>query len=336
MRTSVTPEIRDLRLYGSAALRPLLEVESDLWRRRLDWEYMGSARLLLEYLDARALPGFVAVEQGEILGYVFCVYEANKAVIGNVFAAPRATGKWTTEEMTQCEVERVLLEHAVSLLTHSPGVDRVETQLLLHPAGELAEPLETAGFRRAERLYLERELSAGASVQAPRWTLDGGCRLRAWHDGEMTRAAQLIVAAYSDHPDSRINDQYCSTQGAQRFLHNIVRYPGCGIFVPEASFVAVDVVSGELAGMVLSSQISAQPGAECGHITQICVLPEYRRRGLAERLMREAADALAAKGLRKLTLTVTASNAGAIRLYEREGFRERHRFDAAVWVRPGA
>ena len=335
MATGVTLEIRDLRLYGAAELRPLLGVESEIWRRRLDWEYKGSARLLLEYLDARSLPGFVAVEQGEILGYVFCVYEAHKAVIGNVFAAPRAAGAWTTEEMPRHEVERVLLEQAVSLLTHSPGVDRVETQLLLHASGEHAEMLETAGFRRAERLYLERAL-AGDGLASPgeaaRHELRGGCRMLGWRDGEMARAAQLIVAAYRAHPDSRINDQYHSTQGAQRFLHNIVRYPGCGVFVPEASFVAVDALSGALAGMVLSSQISA----ECGHITQICVAPEYRRRGLAEWLMRAAIETLASTGLRRLTLTVTASNEGAVRLYEREGFRERHRFDAAVWVRPGA
>ncbi len=330
MRTSVSPEIRDLRLYGSAALRPLLEMESERWRERLDWEYMSSARLLLEYLDARALPGFVAVEQGEILGYVFCVYEANKAVIGNVFAAQTAAD-WN--ELPEREVERMLLEQAVSLLTHSPGVDRVEMQLLLHPSGELAEPLDAAGFRRAERLYLERDLLADAAIDggAPEADQDNDrCRVYPWRESEMARAAQLIVAAYRDHPDSRINDQYCSTQGAQRFLHNIVRYPGCGTFVPEASFVAVDGPSGALAGMVLSSQISPA----CGHITQICVAPEYRRRGLAERLMREAIRALATKGLRKLTLTVTASNAGAIRLYAREGFRERHRFDAAVWMRP--
>lgn len=341
MTTSVAPEIRDLRLYGSAALRPLLERESELWRARLNWEYMGSARLLLEYLDARSLPGFVALEQGEILGYVFCVYEAHKAVIGNVFAPPRVIGDWSVADTPpRHEVERLLLEQAVTLLTHSPGVDRVETQLLLHPAGEFGATLAEHGFQRSERLYLERILrrtpmhtsqtNCAAATPVRAQAIVGGCDLRLWRDGDMQGAAQLIVAAYPEHPDSRINDQYRSLPGAQRFLHNIVRFPGCGSFVPEASFLAVDAVSGALAGMVLSSQISSG----CGHITQICVAPEYRRRGLADWLLEESIASLEARGMERLTLTVTASNADAIRLYQRKGFTELHRFDAAVWERP--
>jgi ribosomal protein S18 acetylase RimI-like enzyme len=332
MRTSVTPEIRDLRLFDAAALRPLLEVESGLWRRRLDWEYLGSAKLLLEYLDARALPGFVAVEQGEILGYVFCVYEENKGVIGNVFAAPRMVGEWTQMDTLRQDIERLLLEQAIALLTHSPGVERVETQLLLHEAGEHAETLDAAGFRRAQRLYLQRRLRVDRMDDTKTAGIVQGCELRPWRDGEMARAAQLIVASYRDHPDSRINDQYRTTQGAQRFLHNIVRYPGCGTFEPEASLVAVDALTGAMAGVVLSSRISSS----CGHITQICVAPEYRRRGLADRMLRVAMNALAMRGLEQLTLTVTASNQDAIRLYLREGFQERYRFDAAVWARSGA
>lgn len=320
MTTSVTPEIRDLRLYTAAQLRPLLEMENRFWLRRLHWEYLSSARLLLEYLDARALPGFVAVEQGEIVGYVFCVYEGNKGVIGNVFAAPSESGRQ--------EAQRMLLEQAIALLTHSPGVDRVETQLLLHDAGEMAGVLQGAGFDRAVRLYLQRGLDAESGAEVAE--MASGCLVRPWRDEDMGRASQLIVSAYRGHPDSEINDQYRTPQGAMRFLHNIVRYPGCGMFVPAASYVAQDAVTGAMAGMVLASQISE----ECGHITQICVAPEDRRRGLAELLLRGAMRGLAVRGPREVTLTVTAANESAIRLYRREGFAERCRFDAAVWTRP--
>lgn len=330
MNTSVTPEIRDLRLYTAAQLRPLLDAENHLWLERLNWDYMSSTRLLLEYLDARALPGFVAVEHGEIIGYVFCVYEANKGVIGNVFAAPQPSGQSAHSDTIRRELQRILLEQAIALLTHSPGIDRVETQLLLHEAREHADALEAAGFRRVERLYMLRELhESGFSPQHPPVT--GGCLLRQWRDADMATAAQLIVSAYHDHPDSRINDQYQTPQGAQRFLHNIVRYPGCGTFVPEASFVAVDALTGTMAGMVLSSRISTF----CGHITQICVAQQFRRRGLAEQLLRVATQALTAYGLTRLTLTVTAANQSAIRLYLREKFYEHRRFDAAVWTRHG-
>jgi len=69
-------------------LRPVLEAESLVWRERLNWDYLASAKLLLQYLDSRSLPGYVAVDSGKVTGYIFCVYEDSKAVIGDVFALP--------------------------------------------------------------------------------------------------------------------------------------------------------------------------------------------------------------------------------------------------------
>ena len=37
-----------------------------------------------------------------------------------------------------------------------------------------------------------------------------------------------------------INDQYRSLHGSLRFLHNIVRFPGCGVFEAEQSWVLRD------------------------------------------------------------------------------------------------
>jgi ribosomal protein S18 acetylase RimI-like enzyme len=42
-------------------------------------------------------------------------------------------------------------------------------------------------------------------------------------------------------------------------------------------------------------------------------------------------DALRLAGARRITLTVTANNEDAIRLYERCGFEEVRRFFAYVW-----
>ena len=88
----VTPahqfEILDLRHFSANSLRPLLDAEVKLWNQRLRWDYRGSADLLLQYLDSRVLPGYVAIEDGRISGYVFCIYEENKAVIGGAFAFP--------------------------------------------------------------------------------------------------------------------------------------------------------------------------------------------------------------------------------------------------------
>ena len=88
MATGVSIEILDLRHFAAPMLRPVLEVEGELWKQRLHWDYRASAKLLMQYLDSRMLPGYAALDAGHIAGYAFCVYEDTKAVIGDVFALP--------------------------------------------------------------------------------------------------------------------------------------------------------------------------------------------------------------------------------------------------------
>ena len=80
-------EVLDLRHFSARQLRPLLEREAEVWRTRLRWDYRSSTELLLQYLESRILHGFVALDQGGVCGYTFCVYEGHKAVIGDAFAA---------------------------------------------------------------------------------------------------------------------------------------------------------------------------------------------------------------------------------------------------------
>jgi ribosomal protein S18 acetylase RimI-like enzyme len=82
-----------------------------------------------------------------------------------------------------------------------------------------------------------------------------------------------------------------------------------------------------LVGVILCSRIRH----DAGHVTQVCVLPEYRSHGIGDALMHRAAQALRGQGVRLLTLTVTQANEGAVHLYERLGFATKHVFDAFVW-----
>ena len=156
--------------------------------------------------------------------------------------------------------------------------------------------------------------------------------MRRWRDSDFNAAGRLIAAAYEHHLDSRINDQYRTVAGSLRFLHNIVRFPGCGIFDPTASFVITRAGSEDLAGLLLCSRISE----DAAHVTQVCVAGHYRAQGLATRLLSACSNDLMARGVRELTLTVTKGNADAVSLYLRQGFQQTHTFDAMVWERsPG-
>jgi ribosomal protein S18 acetylase RimI-like enzyme len=332
MASSLSLEILDLRHFAAQMLRPVLEAESALWRERLNWDYLASAKLLLQYLDSRSLPGYVAVDAGRVTGYVFCVYEDTKAVIGDVFALSEYTagepnGMQRERATAGREVEESLLQRLLELLLHSPGVDRIESQLLLHRDGVHAEIFLRAGFEVYRRLYMRRCL-VGSYFEA-NLDLPPELELRPWQDQDLNAAGRLITEAYRDHPDSRINDQYRSVQGSQKFLQNIVRFPGCGVFSPQASHVIVERFSREPVALVLGSRVSAQ----CGHITQICVHPSYRRKGLARLLLQVAAVQFQRLGMTELTLTVTEANTKAVDLYTGEGYSLAHSFNAAVWTR---
>jgi ribosomal protein S18 acetylase RimI-like enzyme len=316
-------EVLDLRHFSARQLRPLLEREAGVWRQRLRWDYRSSTELLLQYLESRILTGFVALDRGRVCGYTFCVYEGTKAVIGDAFA----TGH---RAMSDADATRALLVPMLELLRHTPGIDRVESQLLLYEAGEFSDLFAGPEFTVYPRLFLECELGGQRGLlPADEDGLSGvgpELALALWTPEDYQAAAELIHACYVGHCDARINDQYRSLHGSLRFLHNIVRFPGCGIFEAAFSWMLRERRSGALVGMVLCSRV----GANVAHITQLCIAPAYRGRGLGRGLLERSAKSLLGAGFEAITLTVTEGNRQAVRLYERFGFTLRHRFDAMV------
>ncbi|HZZ39000.1 MAG TPA: GNAT family N-acetyltransferase [Acidobacteriaceae bacterium] len=326
MSSALRFELLDLRHFSAGSLRPLLEDESRVWSGRLHWDYRGSADLLLQYLDSRVLPGYVAVENGRVVGYVFCVYEGHKAVIGDVFALE--------SRESSSEIRNELLVRLLEMLQNTPGITRIESQLLLHAHGTHQRVFEAAGFETYERIFMEWPLQGAGTLGADgslSANSDSRLEVRRWAEADLGRAARLIALAYHDHLDSHINEQYRTASGSQRFLHNIVRFPGCGYFDADSSRAVVQAGNPDLAGLLLCSRVRE----DVGHVTQICVAPEFRGRGLGRFLMNECAGSLARRGFSLLTLTVTASNQKAVSLYEWLGFRGTHRFDAMVWDRSG-
>jgi ribosomal protein S18 acetylase RimI-like enzyme len=320
-------EVLDLRHFSARQLRPLLEAEADVWRERLRWNYRSSTELLLQYLESRILHGFVALDRGRVCGYTFCVYEGNKALIGDAFAAaPGAQGDAATT--------RILLVHMLEMLRHSPGVDRIESQLLLFEAGEFADLFTGPEFTVCPRLFLECDIRryaapAGSGANGPSAylrDLPPELEISPWTPQDYPAAGELIYACYAGHPDAQINDQYRSLHGSLRFLHNIVRFPGCGVFEPSFTWLLRERRSRALVGLVLCSRVAP----EVAHITQLCVAQAHRGRGLGQLLLRQSTEGLLRSNFEAITLTVTESNHPAVDLYKRFGFTLRHCFDAMV------
>lgn len=313
-------EILDLRHFSARQLRPLLESEAELWQQRLRWNYRGSTELLLQYLDSRILPGFVALDRGRICGFTFCVYEGNKAVVGDAYAV-------ANDQQQALHITHTLLQNLLDLLLHSPGIHRIESQLLLYDAGSVDQSFREAGFSLYPRLFMEYNFKPSAATAGSlTLNLPQNIEICRWSPDHYQAAAELIHEAYTGHIDARINDQYCSLHGSLRFLHNIVRFPGCGVFDATNSWTLRDAGNGAIIGMVLCSHVAD----DVSHITQLCIARSWRGHHLGKMLLQHCMAELAKSRFKAITLTVTEANYQAVRLYEDLGFSTRHRFEAMV------
>ncbi len=318
----------DLREVHAAYLDSLLAEENKEWLANLDWDFEPSASLVRRFLGMRGLTGFALpsprggrLNSAPPIGYSYYVADEGKGLIGGLFVTPSHRTR---------ENEDRLMRAVLDALWQTPGLYRVEAQLML-----LADPFErtvpyASRFRRHPRQFLEVPISQIVTLP-PR---DPALAVMPWTENRRGDAARLIAEAYAGHIDSQINDQYQSPAGARRFLTNIVEYPGCGAFFPQGSFVAIEPTGRKmsagpqaLAGMSLASIVA--PGS--GHITQVCVAPQHRGTGLGYELLRRSMVTLAAHGCNKISLTVTNENAWAASLYRRMGFTNHRDFAAYVW-----
>lgn len=76
-------------------------------------------------------------------------------------------------------------------------------------------------------------------------------------------------------------------------------------------------VDGQVAGYFLMSFAAGE-----AHVLNLCVAPEYQGRGHGRRLLRSLLHLAHSRGAQRVFLEVRPSNAGAIGLYEQEGFNE--------------
>jgi [ribosomal protein S18]-alanine N-acetyltransferase len=81
---------------------------------------------------------------------------------------------------------------------------------------------------------------------------------------------------------------------------------------------AIDVETNRLVGYLIISRY-----VDAWHVMNIAVANEFRRRGIATRLMDRLFEITSSDGRRGYTLEVRVSNDAAIRLYESLGFKAR-------------
>jgi ribosomal protein S18 acetylase RimI-like enzyme len=307
-------EIVDLRQVHSRSLDVLFQEEARHWREELHWDYLPSIDLIRKFIDSRSLSGYLAMKDGRPAGYGFYVLEDHKGLIGGLFVS---------SQFPQAAITKELITEMFDALHSTPRLERIEAQLM--PFGtELDPAFLSQYFRLHTRQFMLLRIADAKLGGKPH---SSGLRMEPWSDRAFDSAARLIQLAYANHVDGEINDQYRTEAGAMKFLRNIVILPGCGQFLPEASFLVRPAGSDRLIGMVLTSTV--QEGV--GHTTQICVMPGYQGHGIGRALMEQSIQALRRRHYEWLSLTVTAVNSSAVDLYEHLGFRTIKKFAAGVW-----
>jgi ribosomal protein S18 acetylase RimI-like enzyme len=173
--------------------------------------------------------------------------------------------------------------------------------------------LRAEGFEHVRSfLVMHRPIDAPVDV-AP---LAGGLVARNWE-------AALDEPARAAHNDAFRDHWGSEPVGMERWRHLGAEAPG---FLADCSSIAV-TTAGEVAGYVLCS---APPGMQreqrTAWIGTVGVRRDARGRGVATALLSRSIAAMRAAGFERVGLDVDADNpTGAVRVYERLGFRETRR-----------
>jgi ribosomal protein S18 acetylase RimI-like enzyme len=299
--------LRDWREADPAALRECYERERQHWLDGLSWDTTWTWATVEQARFARGLPGFLAIDgDGRVQGWTFYVIDDGIAHIGGLVAETDA-------------VTRALLD---GILHGSQQAGAAATAcFVLDRAVGLPAALEQHGFALERFFYLSLPLdgaqaSAGASALAADDVDDVS---DAWRDGDLQRVATLLDASY----DAGAGRHFAPDGNWEKYTTGLVEQAGCGVF--DTSLTRIVRAHTGLRGAVLVTTVS--PSA--AHIAQLAVHPDRRGRGLASRLVHDAAERSASAGKTELTLLVGEQNAAARSLYDSLGFSQKATFLAA-------
>jgi ribosomal protein S18 acetylase RimI-like enzyme len=289
--------------------------EEKAWMSDLNWDYSPIRQILISFARQKLLPGYVAVDNNNAIAYTYFLVNQAKGVIGALFVAKTDQSQKAVEE---------LISLAISSLKDSPTIRRIEAQIMPFNDANLTATFVQHGFSCFPRYFLALDLQNHRKAAGDSSTL----HIIPWSSACLERAAELSLRAYRDQPDAEICEDYCTKAGCENYLRSLVENPGCGVFVPDTSFMAIDE-RGYPCGFLICSQISN--GAAM--IPQIAVHPSHQALGVGNALMARSLDQLKSMGFRSVSLTVTKQNRRAFEWYQRLGFRIRKEFGAYVWQR---
>src|SRR5262249_602071 len=135
-----------------------------------------------------------------------------------------------------------------------------------------------------------------------------------WSPLLLEQHADVLFRCFHEEIDSAVFPSLRDRMGCYCLMSEVCRRVGCA---PEATWLRACATGycGTVQGVRERSGLGA--------IQNLGITPEHRGRGLGTALLLQALHGFRRCGLGRAFLEVTAQNEGAVRLYQRPGFRRR-------------
>ena len=311
MKTPSIVQVVDLGTVTASELDPLWRREVCLWRDRLLWDVSDICGALRGLVGRRSLPGKAVRVGDRTVGYAYYGVGGRLALIGGLAVLPEWSHTGVVEALVQETVEHIKRQ----------GVNRIEGQFLSIDSPRLVAAFAYIGFQTYWREFLRMAIPQPRALVRPAVSMD----LQPIEGVPAHEAATILQAAYDGSVEAEIHARYRTVDGCRRVLDGIIDQGGCGPLIAEASALARH--RGQGLGLVVVTEVAPRHG----HLTQVAVVPQYRRRGIGQLLLDHSVSRLVERHFETFSLIVSRDNAPALSLYQTSGLQPVLSFPVFVW-----
>lgn len=149
-------------------------------------------------------------------------------------------------------------------------------------------------------------------------SLPEGYRFRAWSPELLPLHADVKYQSFRLEVDANVFPCLGDPEGCHRLMTEISRREG---FLPQATWLVESWDESDLLWRPIATIQGVRDREGNGSIQNLGVVPEARSVGIGQALLLRALYGYQEVGIGLVSLEVTAQNTGAIRLYERMGFK---------------
>ncbi len=169
-----------------------------------------------------------------------------------------------------------------------------------------------------ESTYFKRfRMEVDATLPRPAAALPPGYRFVPWNEAVLDIHARTKFRSFRDEIDALVFPCLGNLEGCRRLMREIRNKSG---FLPNATWLVAHGSAPESLQWCGTIQGIAERGG-LGMIQNIGIVPGHRGLQLGTCLIEQALAGFRMHGIGRVSLEVTADNTGAVRLYQRLGFR---------------